>query len=120
MSEPPESNEAHPEGEGPRLMGRLRRRLMGEREEGEEPVRDRDLLAGLLSTSEKARVEIVRMLAREMRLYFEALQLGDTLQDLVSSHSLELHLSVSLKPKDKQAADDKEEASSTAGAEDQS
>lgn len=112
---PPERDEeddAHEEFDGSRLMGRIRRRLRGEARspEEEDDLRERDLFTSLLSTSERARVEIVRMVAKEARLYIEALQLREVITELVGSHSLELHLSLSLKPKPRAKTEPEEEA----------
>ena len=84
------------------------RRLFGEGE-GEEaeaarpepgPSRHeaRDLLAAFLETGDKAKTEIVRMVAREVRGYLEALELHKDLHHLLTNYSLEVSASFHLKP----------------------
>ena len=56
------------------------------------------LLGALLETGDKVKVEIVRMLAREVRGYLEALELHKDLHHLMTHYSLEVHASLHLKP----------------------
>jgi len=77
----------------PNRVVRLARRLMDRRELAEDT---KDLLYAVLSTSDKAKTEAVRLTAREVRNYLSELKLKEDLLDLMTSHSLEI--SVSLKP----------------------
>jgi len=72
---------------------RLARRLMDRRELAEDT---KDLLYAVLSTSDKAKTEAVRLAAREVRSYLSELKLKEDLIELATSHSLEI--SISLKP----------------------
>ena len=93
----------------PSLRG-LARRVFGDgdeepgTEEGpdeeprEEARRTRELLGAALATGDKARMELVRLVAREVRSYLEALELHKDLHHLLTNYSLEVHASVSLKP----------------------
>jgi len=87
----------------PSLRG-LARRMLRDSEPGddEDGPRDasmtRDLLISALATGDKARTEIVRLLAREVRGYLEALELHKDLHHLITNYSLEVHASVNLKP----------------------
>lgn len=72
---------------------RFARRLMNRGELAEDT---KDLLAAVLNTSDKAKTEAVRIVAREVRGYLKELKLKEELLDLVTSHSLEI--SVHLKP----------------------
>ena len=56
----------------------------------------KELLAAVLTTSDKAKTEAVRMIAREVRNYLSELRLKEDLMELARSHSLEI--SISLKP----------------------
>ena len=56
------------------------------------------LLGALLETGDKAKTEMVRMLAREVRTYLEALELHKDLHHIVTNYSLEVQASVHLKP----------------------
>lgn len=102
---PAEEKESAPRGR-PSLRGIARRLLRdGEPasdEEGGERREDssmtRDLLIAALATGDKARMEIVRLVAREVRGYLEALELHKDLHHLITNYSLEVHASVSLKP----------------------
>lgn len=105
-----EKREAPREGRGPRLRG-FARRILGDgddaREErdshgGEEREHERRearaMLHSLLETGDKARMEVVRLLAREVRSYLEALELHKDLHHLLTNYSLEVNASFHLKP----------------------
>lgn len=74
-------------------MLRMARRLLDRKELGQDT---RDLLLNVLATSDKAKTEAVRMVAREVRSYLEALELKEDLMQLLTGHSLEI--SIRLKP----------------------
>lgn len=57
-----------------------------------------DLVAGVLETGDKAKTEIVRLVAREVRSYLEALELHKDLHHLLTNYSLEVKASIHLKP----------------------
>ena len=81
-----------------RAVGRFRRmgrRLMDRKELAEDT---RELLGAMLETSDKAKTEVVKLVAREVRTYLQELQVMDDLKDLATSHSLEFHVSMNLKP----------------------
>ncbi len=77
-------------------------RHAGERAEPPAEPRDRseavNLLSSLLETGDKAKTEMVRMLAREVRGYLEALELHKDLHHLLTNYSLEVKASIHLKP----------------------
>ena len=56
------------------------------------------LLGALLETGDKAKTEMVKMLAREVRSYLEALELHKDLHHLFTNYSLEVKTSINLKP----------------------
>jgi hypothetical protein len=56
----------------------------------------RDLFVNVLNTSDKAKTEAVRMVAREVRHYLDELKLKEDLLHIMTSYSLEV--SLSLKP----------------------
>ena len=56
------------------------------------------LLGAVLETGDKAKSEMVRMLAREVRTYLEALELHKDLHHLLTNYSLEVNASFNLKP----------------------
>jgi hypothetical protein len=58
----------------------------------------REMLASMLETGDKAKAEIVRLVAREVRSYLEALELHKDLHHLLTNYSLEVKASVHLKP----------------------
>jgi hypothetical protein len=72
---------------------RFAKRLMDRRELAEDT---RELLSAVLNTSDKAKTEAVRLVAREVRGYLKELKLKETFVDLATSHSLEV--SIRLKP----------------------
>lgn len=94
-SDPVEEEVASAEEPRRSRIGRLARRLMDARELSGDA---KELVGAMLETSDRAKTEIVRMTAREVRNYLQELRLKDDLLDLVTSHSLELHVSMSLKP----------------------
>lgn len=81
-------------GRGARLS-RLARRLMDPRELSGDA---RELVGAVLESSDRAKTEMVRMVAREARNYLEELRLEEGIRALVTGHSLEVHVSLSLKP----------------------
>ncbi|MCB9685042.1 MAG: hypothetical protein H6738_07535 [Alphaproteobacteria bacterium] len=72
---------------------RFARRLMNRGELAEDT---KELLNAVLNTSDKAKTEAVRIVAREVRGYLKELKLKESLMDLATSHSLEI--SIHLKP----------------------
>lgn len=79
----------------PRLLSRLAHRLRNPGELGEDAL---ELLGTVVESSDRAKTEMVRMVAREVRTYLEELKLKDDVRELITGHSLEMHLSLSLKP----------------------
>ena len=90
--------------QGPSLRGRLARRIFRELDEDLSPedrtIRGeaREVLGAMLETGDRARVEVYRLMARELRSYLDALQVGDALSHLMTNYSLEVNASFSLKP----------------------
>ncbi len=72
---------------------RFARRLMDRKELAEDT---RELLLTVAATSDKAKSEAVRLVAREVRTYLEELRLKEDLRDLLTGYSLEM--SLHLKP----------------------
>lgn len=68
------------------------RRLMSSGEDVKE------LAGAFLETSDRAKTEMVKMVAREVRTYLDELKLKEELLELARSHSLEVKLSLHLKP----------------------
>ncbi len=66
----------------------------------------RAILGALLETGDKAKTETVRLVAREVRGYLEALELGRDLEHLLTNYSLEVKASVHLAPLDDAARSD--------------
>jgi hypothetical protein len=105
--------EAEPEhgapGDDDTLSGRSRvlkfaKRLMDRKELAEDTM---TVLSAVWSTSDKAKTEAVRLMAREFRSYLKELKLKEDLLKLATSHSLEI--SVHLKPLAAAAKDDSTE-----------
>jgi hypothetical protein len=112
------AEEAPSNGRGGRVLSRLARRLQNPRELGGDAM---DLMGSILESSDRVKTEAVRMVAREVRNYLEELKLKDAVRDLVTGHSLEMHVSLSLKPladglsKDTPVASDTSEETSAEG-----
>ena len=85
--------------EGPRsgLRG-FARRILREGEDEERRIDPRELMGAVLDTGDKARTEIVRLVAREVRGYLEALELHKDLQHILTNYSLDIHTNLSLRP----------------------
>ncbi|MAA79290.1 MAG: hypothetical protein CL916_08520 [Deltaproteobacteria bacterium] len=58
---------------------------------------DDSLLGSVLETGDKAKTEIVRMVAKEVRGYLEALELHKDLKHILTNYSLEINASFNLK-----------------------
>jgi hypothetical protein len=87
------AREPEPEDEDRKgRFSRLTRLLM---DRGEDA---RYVLGTVLDSSDRAKTEMVRMVAREVRNYLEALKLTDDLRDFATHHSLEVKASFRLKP----------------------
>jgi hypothetical protein len=69
------------------------KRLMDRKELAEDTM---GVLSAVWSTSDKAKNEAVRLMAREVRSYLKELKLKEDLLKLATSHSLEI--SIHLKP----------------------
>lgn len=91
---PGEAHEPHLEDDTRRSrVLRFARRLMDRKDLAEDT---RDLLYAILNTSDKAKTEAVRLVAREVRNYLKELKLKEDLLKLATEHSLEI--SIHLKP----------------------
>ena len=58
----------------------------------------KDLASAFIETSDRAKTEMVRMVAREVRNYLDELKLKEDFISLASNHSLEVNMSFHLKP----------------------
>jgi len=72
--------------------------MLREGEDEERRIDPRELMGAVLDTGDKAKTEIVRMLAREVRGYLEALELHKDLRHILTNYSLDIHTNLSLKP----------------------
>lgn len=78
-----------------RIFSRLAKRLQNPRELGGDAM---DLMGAFLETSDRAKTEMVKMVAREVRNYLDELKLKEDMRSLLTGHSLEVKMSLSLKP----------------------
>jgi hypothetical protein len=78
-----------------RLLSKLAKRIQNPRKLSGDAM---ELMGAVLETSDRAKNEAVRMVAREVRMYLEELRLKEGLASLLSGHSLEIKMSLSLKP----------------------
>ena len=91
MSEEKETEEKKEE-EGKSVLRSIARKL---RKSGDSD--DVGLLGSVLESGDKAKTEIVRMLAKEVRGYLEALELHKDLKHILTNYSLEVKASFHLK-----------------------
>ena len=83
----------HNDDEGGRFS-RLRRKLFEREYSGDARV----ILETVLETSDKAKTEAVRLVAKEVRNYLDALHLKEGIQQLLTSNTLEIKASFRLRP----------------------
>ncbi len=88
-----------PEDKAGGRFGRLGRRLMGEDDAGGRSFRvdAREVLNSVLEGGDKAKTEVVKVIAREVRTYFEELGLKDDLHHLLTNYSFEVRASINLR-----------------------
>ena len=72
------------------------KRFLGDDEK--ERRESREILSALLTTGDKAKTEVFRLVAKEVRNYVEALELHKDLHHLLTNYSLEVKASFNLKP----------------------
>ena len=107
MSDEKEAEEKKEE-EGKSVLRSIARKLRkaGDPEEA-------SILGSVLETGDKAKTEIIRMLAKEVRSYLEALELHKDLKHILTNYSLEVKASFHLKElvpeEDKQSQQDSQE-----------
>ena len=71
---------------------------------------DESILGSVLETGDKAKTEIVRMIAKEVRGYLEALELHKDLKHILTNYSLEINASFSLKELSKESENQENES----------
>lgn len=94
---PDEEVDEERRGRGGRFR-RIGRRILGESEDGKSLFGEaREMVGVVLEGGDKARSEVVRAIAREVRNYLEELGLKEDLRNLMTNYSLEMHASVNLR-----------------------
>jgi hypothetical protein len=88
------------EGDGkrarePRLRDFARRLLSDDEDKGISP---REVLGAVIDGGDKAKTELVRMVAREVRTYLEGLGLHEDVRHLMTNYSLDVSASFKLRP----------------------
>jgi hypothetical protein len=78
-----------------RILQKLAKRIQNPRQLSGDAM---ELVGAVLETSDRAKTEAVRLIAREVRNYLEELRLKEGLQSLLAGHSLEVRVSLQLKP----------------------
>ena len=74
-------------------------KILGDQDEGDSAGDTAKVFLGsLLETGDKAKSEMYRIVAREVRAYLEALELHKDIQHMLTNYSLEVSASVHLKP----------------------
>ena len=95
--EAPVSDEETKDGPRSSLRG-FARRILREGEDDERRIDPRELVGAMLDTGDKAKTEIVKLVAREVRGYLEALELHKDLRHILTNYSLDFHTNLSLRP----------------------
>jgi hypothetical protein len=88
----PSHGGADEEGSRARVL-RFAKRLLDRRELAEDT---KELVSAVISSSDKAKNEVLRLVAREVRSYLKELQLREELAKLVKDYSIEV--SIRFKP----------------------
>lgn len=91
----PIEEERPPQG-GSRFR-RLGRRILGDGEGRALHIDARDVVHAFLEGGDKAKTEIVKAIAREVRTYLEELGLKDDVQHLLTNYSFEVRASINLR-----------------------
>ena len=79
----------------PRLR-EFARRILSDDEE--RTINAREVLGAVLDSGDKAKSELVRLVAREVRNYLEELGLHEDIKHLLTNYSLDVNASFSLRP----------------------
>ena len=79
----------------PRLR-EFARRILSDDEE--RTINAREVLGAVLDSGDKAKSELVRLVAREVRNYLEELGLHEDVKHLLTNYSLDVSASFSLRP----------------------
>ncbi len=79
----------------PRLRDFARRLLSDDDDKGISP---REVLGAVIDGGDKAKTELVRMVAREVRTYLEGLGLHEDIRHLMTNYSLDVNASFRLRP----------------------
>jgi hypothetical protein len=93
-------SDASPPGDDPRgRFRRLGRRILGEAEEltRERNFHVRDAVTAVLEGSDKAKSEIVRAVAREVRNYLDELGLKEDVRQILDNYALDARISINLR-----------------------
>ena len=98
----PSSGASDDESSRARVL-RFAKRLLDRKELAEDT---RELVSAVISSSDKAKNEVLRLVAREVRSYLKELQLREELAKLVKDYSIEV--SIRFKPLAPTPPDDKE------------
>ncbi len=87
------------EKEGPKepRLRDLAKRLLSD-DDQRIGVSPREVIGAVIDGGDKAKSEVVRMVAREVRTYLEGLGLHEDVRHLMTNYSLDVHASFSLKP----------------------
>ena len=95
----------------PRLRDFARRLLSDDDDKGISP---REVLGAVIDGGDKAKTELVRMVAREVRSYLEGLGLHEDVQHLMTNYSLDVNASFRLRPLGSEAETGSEDEASPA------
>ena len=96
-----EQDDGRTSGESGAIRGVMGRLLSGAERElrsGERLDAAKEAIGTVLETGDKAKTEVVRMVAREVRAYLDALEVKDDLKELLEDYELEVNATFKLKP----------------------
>jgi hypothetical protein len=79
----------------PRLRDFARRILS---DDGDKGISPREILGAVIDGGDKAKSEVVRLVAKEARVYLEGLGLHEDLHNLMTNYSLDVSASFRLRP----------------------
>ena len=92
------SNSKEPEKKRPSVRGMVKRIVQDAPEAEKISTEAKEVLSSLWQIGDKARMEGLRLIAKEIRGYMEAMEIHKDIHNLLTNYSLEVTTSFRLKP----------------------
>lgn len=92
-----ENDRNDPNEPGRGRFRRFARRVLDESEDGKLRIDAREVLHSVLEGSDRAKTEVVKAVAREVRTYLEEMGIKDDVHNLLTNYSVEVKASLHLR-----------------------